>query len=73
VNDLPIWVIYDHPKDQPEFFIARKWLIGRGQMIATGDTRIGLTLSEVRRKLPIGLARIDRNADDDSKIVECWL
>jgi hypothetical protein len=28
---LAMWTIYDHPKDFPEHFVARKWLITGGE------------------------------------------
>jgi hypothetical protein len=75
MNDLPIWVIYDHPTDQPEFYIARKWLIrwGNSTPTPTAELRAGLTLAEVRNKLPYGLVRLERNPNDDAKIVESWI
>jgi hypothetical protein len=72
-NDLPLWVIYDHPTDHPQFYVARKWLVGRGKYEATGDIRVGITLDEVRRKIGPGKARLDRHVTDDPKIIEVWI
>lgn len=72
-NDLPLWIIYDHPLDMPTFYVARKWLVGRGRTEPTGDLRVGLTLDEVRRKIPRGLVRMERSMLDDPKIAEIWI
>lgn len=72
-NDLPLWVIYDHPLDLPTFYVARKWLLGRGRTEATGAVFVGLTLDEVRGKIPRGLVRMERHPLDDPKIAEIWI
>lgn len=65
---LSIWVVYDHPTDHPDVYIARRFVNDR----PTGDTIQGLTLDAVRDQLPAGLARFNRDPKDDPKIVECW-
>ena len=27
----PMYVIYDHPKDFPDYFVVRPWIIGMGE------------------------------------------
>jgi hypothetical protein len=70
-----MWTIYDHPKDYPDHFIARKWLIGskRNEPEATDEVIAKLTLDEVRYSLPPSLYCIGRQAGDDPCIVETWL
>ena len=72
---LPIWVVYDHPADFPDAFVAR-------QHIATGDGAgpttayiTGDDLDAIRRFLQqlLGLVKRDRQPDDDPVIVETWL
>ncbi len=68
-GELAIWTIYEHPKDYPNKFIARKFIRDK----PTSDIKVGETLVEVRGLLPIGLTRMDRNIEDDPVIVETWI
>jgi hypothetical protein len=64
-----LWIIYDNPPDFPGYFVARLW---RGEE-PSHQYVLGLTLDEVRAKLPQGLKWVDRAPDDDPCIVEKWL
>jgi len=66
---LPIWTIYDHPLDFPEFWVARKFELDK----PTGEVILGNTLAAVRDTLPEGLICVPRAPADDPVIVECWL
>lgn len=69
-----IWAIYDHPKDYPEGYIARKWDCTTFPPKATDETLTGKTLKEVRMQLSRGsLHRISRFPTDDPCLVEVWL
>jgi hypothetical protein len=71
---LEVWVIYDHPRDMPDCFIARLWCIKPdGASEATQVIRAAPTLEEVRAMLPRGLVRTNRRPSDDSRVVEVWL
>ena len=70
---LEMWVIYDHPTDIPDAFVARKWLIGPGQMGPTESVIKAESLEMLRRLLPLGFVNIGRSTFDDPKIVEVWL
>jgi hypothetical protein len=67
---LVMWVIYDHPRDRPDKFVARKWEIDGGDIRATATIIEADTLHEVRAKLRGGLVRLARQPNDDPKIVE---
>jgi hypothetical protein len=67
------WVIYDHPRDYSDKFVARLWKVSAGRMIATEEMHLADTLEEVRGKVPQGLYRLARFLDDDPCIVEVWL
>lgn len=69
---LEQWVIYDHPRDYPQGFIARRWEITASCLQATGDSIRAPTLAEVRNRLPRGMCRIPRFAKPDPCIVEVW-
>lgn len=70
---LEMWTVYDHPKDHPDMFVARKWCCDGPTMLATDDMFVAPTLEELRRLLPVGLYRLRRQLGDDPKIVETWL
>ena len=73
-NDrLNIWTVYDHPRDQPDVFVARRFEIGHEHAGPTGDVLTAPTLEELREKLPAGLVCITRQDGDDPAIVESWL
>ena len=69
---LPMWTIFDHPKDHPDGFIARKFEV-KGDVSPTGDTLAG-SLEYLRDTFSkAGLMRWSRHADDDPCIVETWI
>ena len=66
---LPMWMIYDRPKDHPDGFIARRF----ESIMPTGDTLAG-ELEELRSTFEAaGLFRLPRSEDDEPQIVETWL
>lgn len=68
--DLPIWVIYDHPRDFPDKFVARLWL---GEK-PTEEVMISGNIRALRMQLQReGFVRLERRYEDDAKIVETWL
>lgn len=67
---LPIWVVYDHPLDWPDHYVARLWVGER----PTGDMVLTFSLDALREHLADqGFVRLDRNKEDDPVIVETWL
>lgn len=78
-DDLPMWVIYDHPKDFPDCFVARKHVVvgglppGISMSGATPETLTADTLAALREKLPPGLTCLTRDLGDDPVILETWL
>lgn len=73
MNDKPprllIWTIYRQPKDYPNSYVARCWLLDK----ATDVMLLGPDLDAVRSLLPEGLYRIKRDNSDDPCIVESWI
>lgn len=69
MSELPMWVIYENPKDVPNKFVARKWLNDIPQKIMY----IADSLDEIRKRIPEGLVRMSRSIEDDPIIVEIWL
>jgi hypothetical protein len=75
---MPMWTVYNRPKDYPDGFIARRFEVGRGKppawpITATDDTLTG-ELEAIRATfLAIGMTCVNRQADDEAQIVETWL
>lgn len=70
---LSLWVVYDHPRDFPDHYVARRWVNGRAQLSPDDVVKCGnLQLVRVAMEAK-GLTRIDRDPSDDPKILEVWL
>lgn len=69
---LPMFVIYDHPSDFPETFVARLHFTFPDHrptpLIMTHKTLTGL-----RAMMPPECVMVGRSPGDDPKIVETWL
>lgn len=72
---LYLWTVYDKPLDYPGKFVARQWVVRRGEPepLPTGQLIVAPTLDVVRRMLPPGLYRLDRSEGDEPHIVETWM
>jgi hypothetical protein len=71
---LSVWTVYDHPRDHPDSFVARRHeVLAGGTTVATPDAVFAPTLEEVRAKLPRDLVPIARSPGDDPVIVESWI
>lgn len=65
------YVIYDSPKDYPGKWVARRWTIRHGQIIA-GPAYICDSLEAAREHVPFELFNIGRQPDDEPTIKEVW-
>lgn len=71
---LPMWVIYDHPSDCPDAFIARKWMIAVGVVQATTETMTEQDIETLRKYFEAGgWTNIARHPTDSPVIVESWI
>jgi hypothetical protein len=67
-GQLTIWTIYD----RSDGFIARRFEVGGGQAVATGDTMNG-KLEDLRQAFwKAGLIKLSRQNGDEPQIVESW-
>jgi hypothetical protein len=67
---LSVWTIYDHPRDQPEFYVARRWELDR----PTSDTLLDRDIENLRDKMQaLGLVKLMRHPEDDPVIMETWI
>ena len=71
-DELSLWTVYEHPKDFPGQFIARRWIVG-GEGRPTNDVLVAESLEGVRKQLPDGLVRLPRNTEDPPVVVETWI
>lgn len=72
-QSLPMWVIYDRPKDYPRHFVVRRHLAGAGVVTADTDCQLADTLEEARKLIPPGLFNLGRSPHDEAQIVEVWV
>jgi hypothetical protein len=69
-----MWTVYDHPKDFPHSFVARRFEVAKAVSWPTDDILVSGDLDMLRDELAArGLTPITRDPDDDPKIVEVWL
>lgn len=71
---LSLWTVYDHPKDFPHGYIARRWEVTPAGATPTGDiiTNPSLELMRVMMEAQ-GLSCLPRQEDDDPAVLESWL
>jgi hypothetical protein len=74
VTELPMWVVYDHPSDYPEHYVARQHIVGIDGEEPTDRMMASFTLDSIRTELAdLGLICVTRSEGDDPVIVETWL
>ncbi len=71
--EMSQWVIYRYPRDYPDKFVARRWEVWAGHILATDEMALADTLEEIREKIPPGLYCLGRFEDDDPCILEVWI
>lgn len=78
-ESLNQWVIYDHPRDDPDHYVVRRWEImaqpGNAEMLPRESTAVQ-TLEEARQVIQDqapGSVCLTRAEQDDPTIVEVWL
>lgn len=71
---MMMWVVYDHPKDHPDGFIARQVVITDREIFFTTKTVMSQDLAVIRKTMTgLKLVMIPRSPTDDPGIVEQWL
>jgi hypothetical protein len=70
MTGLTIWTVYDHPKDYPNNYVARRF----ENDIPQHEFMVCPDLETIRLLMVCkGLTRIPRQEGDDPVIVEVWL
>lgn len=71
------WTVTTRTSDIGDQFAARAHFIGKegGKSVhkVSASALVADSLAELRRKLPPGLFRLDRDRSDDPVIVETWV
>lgn len=72
---LRMWTVYDHPKDFPDYFVARLYEVDGSGVRATESVIQAKNLDTLREMLlcDMHLTCLPRFANDDPAIVEVWL
>jgi hypothetical protein len=73
LGQLLIWTIYQHPRDFPDWFVARPYVIRPKTSGPMPMHLMAHTLDCLRLMLPNGLTRLDRQPADDPVILETWV
>lgn len=69
-----LWCVYDHPKDYPREFVARRHDVHPGMSVPTEEVIVSEKLEPLREELSgKGLQCIGRHGGDDPCILEVWL
>jgi len=72
-NDLPQFVVYDHPADAPDLYIARLWV----SLPEPTPCALAVGFRDLDKlrlyMVQLGLTQLDRLDADDPKIVETWI
>lgn len=67
---LDMWVVYEHPTDFPEHYVARLW---EGETPTTTHI-IERDLEKLRERLfRMGMVKLDRMPGDVPVVLETWL
>lgn len=72
---LAIVVIYDHPRDFPNDYVARRqWATSAGGVeVEPEPFAADPSLEVVRASVPPGMTCLDRDPTDDATILEVWI
>jgi hypothetical protein len=69
MSGLSVWVVYDHPSDFPNCYVARQWIGDKpGRVLVSNALEPIQTLLE-----GLGLVHMDRMEGDDPVILETWI
>lgn len=69
-----MWTIYDHPRDFPDRFVARKWLAESWGPVATDEVMTSTKLETLRQAFASrGLTPLAASPGEDPCIVETWI
>lgn len=71
-DDLPMFAVYDSPRDHPGKFVVRLFRT-IPDVYPTNFAEVFDTLEQARGFIPAGLVCLTRNPQDHPSVVETWL
>lgn len=72
-DGLPMWVIYERPRDFPEHFVVRRWRVNGPVIFVDQMAQLAGDIEAARALVPPGLYRLPPYEEDDPVIREVWL
>lgn len=72
-NAMLIWTIYEKPKDHPDHYVVRRFMVSAGIVMHDPVCQLADTLENARALLPAGLVNLGRSPQDQNSIIETWL
>lgn len=75
MSTLAMWTVYDHPKDYPDKYVARRFDVGAKGAVPSASIIVCPDLETLRTMLAVEmhLTCLPRAAEDDPKIMETWV
>jgi hypothetical protein len=70
---LSIITLYEKPSDYPEKYVARLWLVRKGIVQSTDIIMLADTLDELKQRIPAYMQFMNRETNDDPKILGVYL
>jgi len=70
---LPMWTIYEHPRDFPEHFVVRMHVADASGSRPAPYAVLCASLPEAREQVPCYCVQMQRDPNDDPAIVELWI
>ena len=73
-ESLSLWTVYDHPKDFPDAFVARRFDVYPGMVLPTSAVLSASELQPIRETLSEqGFLPMPACSGDDPVIIEVWV
>jgi hypothetical protein len=74
-NGLPLYFVYDHPKDFPNDFVVRRWMLVKGELIPDKEIMMKTSnYADIKTEMMyMGLTKMARQPDDEPCIKETWI
>lgn len=73
-DDLETWVLYDSPKDMPGYFVLRRFVVTKGEVMGSPKAFWCRDAEPLRAKMvDRGLVCLTRSPNDEPHIVETWI
>ena len=75
MTHLAMWTVYEHPRDYPDKFVARRFDVDADGPEPSASIIVAPDLNTLRKILryELHLVCITRSPEDDQVIVETWL